>query len=416
MRRADTTRRSRNLRGPATSRHLHPICVLAALGISCASASATEIPSEIIVTGAGRAAVNGCYRRRTNSIGMLPQAWCVEITKRKRLARCSTAREAREVETVMKRLWSAKTCGWPWFENNKGCYLRWENVTGKEWHFYADGDIGAPCYKARGDFVMGQEVKYFPRPPTTGWVASGQDKISRILIKDKLFFVHRARHPDPPTLTLRSVRAKPCEVEGCKAGMLVKAIRRAKKDGLTLYKKQAEDELARIRNTPKCQKCKCEGTGEYDVGIMISFLPYNEQRRFNFIERSPYSNITFTSETDSGKIDNIPIFKNARAMFETNLKEHKELKDTGLACTKCGGAGEVKGRLWGKNRCNECGGTGRRKDPVWLNVRKKFIDNCVSAMMAKFKKSPVSGWDYNAKTFWDGSTTWISNEIKKARQ
>merc|ERR1711900_97220 len=29
-----------------------------------------------------------------------------------------------------------------------------------------------------------------------------------------------------------------------------------------------------------------------------------------------------------------------------------------ISCKKCGGAGKLGGRLWGKNRCKECGGTG----------------------------------------------------------
>jgi len=142
--------------------------------------------------------------------------------------------------------------------------------------------------------------------------------------------------------------------------------------------------------------------GEELLHCNISLLPYNKQRRFNLLGqgRVPCGNIwggrwedplylsemqvcpvniTFTSETDSGKIDNIPIFKNARAMFETNLKEHEELKDTGL------------------------------------EDNEEFIDNCVSAMMATYKKL-TSKFNYNAKKFWDRSNTWISNKIKKARQ
>merc|ERR1712096_354633 len=80
--------------------------------------------------------------------------------------------------------------------------------------------------------------------------------------------------------------------------------------------------------------------------------------------------ITFTSETDSQKIDTIHdyVFEIAKAMFETNLKGRIKVDD------------------------------------------KVFIDKCVSDMMTKYKKH-ASNYNYNAQTFWDRSAKWISKQI-----
>merc|ERR1711964_938037 len=54
-----------------------------------------------------------------------------------------------------------------------------------------------------------------------------------------------------------NVTAPPCEVEGCKAGKLVIAIKHAEKAGHRVIKKRAERELDLTRKTSKYQKCKC---------------------------------------------------------------------------------------------------------------------------------------------------------------
>jgi len=79
----------------------------------------------------------------------------------------------------------------------------------------------------------------------------------------------RARLQKEANALRQPYTAAPCEVEGCKAGLLVKAIRAAKKAGHFSIKKRAERELDLTRKTPKCQKCKCLGTGE-EAGVQLT--------------------------------------------------------------------------------------------------------------------------------------------------